>query len=505
MCVQVPMYYPSEFEKQWKIHDNHPRNLQQVHRSQDIIQYFNKEGLPVSWYQDPISGHIYFDVCNECEECQLERIFDLELLDLSSMSKFNGYQIPSIWIPKSYKKPTLPSKKDLHPYYQKCLDISKKEAKQLNVEWKPKSFCKSEPLISSHPPQVQECFMFREEDFPKLETFNKNGSRHTQKIQNVASTVLPSGETVRPNPSEDVLNWQTEKSLQHLSEIGRHLFILVLSLHHHHQSQQLADKEQKKVEDERKRKEKQIVQEQQEPPSSLIFYQKTFLPQSSKPFDIAETLRQYRRNKQVQKDAERAQQLADKEQKKAEDERKRKEKQIERKANEATKVYDNPLSSMLDELHDDSVPYISTYTEHQDSSEDCSSTMNTLSESSDTDSYSTDNSSEQSFDEKEEIIPQIHMADPKVVLPDDNDNEEGETSQDTPQRATFPKSKGVPLFTIDNVTPEKWEAKFQEFHAWMLAQNLTEESHFEILSTFIAHLSGILKDWWGQLLEMHIR
>ena len=29
-----------------------------------------------------------------------------------------------------------------------------------------------------------------------------------------------------------------------------------------------------------------------------------------------------------------------------------------------------------------------------------------------------------------------------------------------------------------------------------LPKNLTEESHFEILSTFIAHLSGILKDWW---------
>ena len=55
--------------------------------------------------------------------------------------------------------------------------------------------------------------MFSEADFPKLETFNKNGSRHTPKIQNIAPTVLPSGETVRPNPTEDVLNWQTENSL----------------------------------------------------------------------------------------------------------------------------------------------------------------------------------------------------------------------------------------------------------------------------------------------------
>ena len=38
-----------------------------------------------------------------------------------------------------------------------------------------------------------------------------------------------------------------------------------------------------------------------------------------------------------------------------------------------------------------------------------------------------------------------------------------------------------------------------EFHAWMLAQNLTEESHFEILSIFTAHLAGILKDWWTSI------
>lgn len=33
----------------------------------------------------------------------------------------------------------------------------------------------------------------------------------------------------------------------------------------------------------------------------------------------------------------------------------------------------------------------------------------------------------------------------------------------------------------------------------MTTQNLHEESHFEILSTFTAHFSGILKDWWTSL------
>ena len=62
----------------------------------------------------------------------------------------------------------------------------------MKTNWKPKSFCTVEPLIQNHTPKVQECFMFREEDFPKLETFNKNGVRHTPKIQNSAPMVLPS-------------------------------------------------------------------------------------------------------------------------------------------------------------------------------------------------------------------------------------------------------------------------------------------------------------------------
>ena len=83
----------------------------------------------------------------------------------------------------------------------------------------------------------------------------------------------------------------------------------------------------------------------------------------------------------------------------------------ERKANETTRVYDNPLSLVLEELHDDSVPYISTYTEfHDDSSKDTSSEDSISSESSDDESVSTDNSSEHSSEE--ETIPQIHMAEP---------------------------------------------------------------------------------------------
>ena len=168
----------------------------------------------------------------------------------------------------------------------------------------------------------------------------------------------------------------------------------------------------------------------------------------------------------------------------------------EKKANDATKIYDNPLSSMIHELHEESVPYISTYTQASDSSEQ-------------EETYSSDGSQtseeENSFDKTsadEEEIPMINMAtEAEVVHPDDTEDE-GETSgASRTQRTNFPKAKGVEIFTMDDIPAEKWEAKFQDFHAWMIAQNLTEESHFEILSVFTANLSGILKDWWSSLGE----
>ncbi|CDP22087.1 unnamed protein product, partial [Coffea canephora] len=169
----------------------------------------------------------------------------------------------------------------------------------------------------------------------------------------------------------------------------------------------------------------------------------------------------------------------------------------ERKANEATRVFDNPLSSSLEEFHDDSVPYISTYTEyHDNSSKTTSSEDNISADTSDSSEDETD-SSEESSDEK--TIPHINMAEPEPEIVEPEEEQEQSPQYDQHQRASFPKSKGVPLFTIDNIPSEMWEARFQEFHAWMLAQNLTEESHFEILSVFTAHLAGILKDWWTSI------
>ena len=306
--------------------------------------------------------------------------------------------------------------------------------------------------------------MFREEDFPKLETFNKNSARHTPKIQNCAPTILPSGETVRPNPIEDVLNWQTENSLvQNSALISIHKDVTEVKGKVDHidttvrtqnsQVSHVINVFERRLEDLKyimptssfsldefilnKEKETKFIQDQLHvlrttgevpkfdlgpatPPPKvspafgatpirnwpITFYfgnvttpsPSAFFPDqqqpASKPFDIGEVLREYRRNKQIQKDAEEARKFAEKEERQAEKERKRKNKQTaqeppsslmynihtnpvfsleqETKANEATKVYDNPLSSMLHELHDESVPYISTYVEESKSSESVS-------------------------------------------------------------------------------------------------------------------------------------
>ena len=135
--------------------------------AQDIIAHFTKESEPVYHFQDPISGHIYFDICTKCDDFWWEHHFDndyslpskgkkktksceerpcepnLEPQDpdidnfMSEKNDFDGYQIPSSWIPKKSQTP----KQKLHPYYQKCLAILKKEVKKEKKVWKPFTKC----------------------------------------------------------------------------------------------------------------------------------------------------------------------------------------------------------------------------------------------------------------------------------------------------------------------------------------------------------------------------
>ena len=51
---------------------------------QDIIQYFDTNRDAVYYFQDPISGHIYFDTCTNREECWLAEQLECDVLDLCS-------------------------------------------------------------------------------------------------------------------------------------------------------------------------------------------------------------------------------------------------------------------------------------------------------------------------------------------------------------------------------------------------------------------------------------
>ena len=123
---------------------------------------------------------------------------------------------------------------------------------------------------------------------------------------------------------------------------------------------------------------------------------------------------------------------------------------------------------MLEDLQQDSVPYITTYTKTSDpvspeseSSEDSSDDTNSDSESSQEQTSESSESFDQSITvhNEEEEIPFINMnTKAEVVEPDDE--AEGETSPLRPQRTDFPQAKGVQLFTIDDIPSEKWEARF---------------------------------------------
>ena len=139
------MKMPTE---QGKILGANEYNSERCHL-QDIIDHFDKEGQHIYYFQDPISGHIYFDICNNCDDCWYNSYEDnyssskrgkknktcenrpckpdLEPRNpdtdsfTSLRSKLDGYQILSQWMTQILPTP----KQTLHPYYKKCLSILK--------------------------------------------------------------------------------------------------------------------------------------------------------------------------------------------------------------------------------------------------------------------------------------------------------------------------------------------------------------------------------------------
>ncbi|CDP21822.1 unnamed protein product [Coffea canephora] len=222
MLAEVPMQLPTQEGKLW---GHYEENCEKGFL-QDIIEHFDKNGEAVYHFQDPTSGHIYFDTCTNCEECYSAEQLELDASDLSfdkkknkpvdpqpfeprpckpdhkpqvpnsdnfqsARSKFDGYQIPSAWV---YQVPK-----------------AKQQTKKIQKEWKPVPQPLPKTLENSTLP-IQS-FMFQETDFPPLESFVKNGSKHTPKIQNAAPIILPTGESATTDISYEILNWQMENSL----------------------------------------------------------------------------------------------------------------------------------------------------------------------------------------------------------------------------------------------------------------------------------------------------
>lgn len=485
MLAELPLKLPTQEEKLW---GHYEANCQKGFL-QDIIDHFNETGEPIYHFQDPISSHIYFDTCTRCEECYWVEQLELDVSEISFTKKsksvdpqpfepqpcksdlkpqnpdadnfqaehsgFDGYQIPSRWVYQVPKK-----EKILHPYYQNCLDILEKEArkqtKKIQKEWKPVPQSHSKLVKTSTQP-IQ-CFMFQEADFPPLESFVKNGSKHTPKIQNAAPIILPTGEAATTDISYEILNWQTENSLvqnsaltsihQNVSTVSQQVSTLGTSVNYLDTSVNSQKEEVSKMISVLERrlaslkydsplnasslanfvlsqeKETAFLQKQiatlkttgeipkydvgpSEPPSQVslgfgaiplrnwptpfyfapvttpnpsVFFPDQPQPISQKPWDIAEVLREYRRKKKAQAKKEKEEQKIEAQQKRQEEERQRKQKQIatetslmytiqsnpifsarqEQQAVEATKVYENPLSSMLEDLHQQSIPCLTT-------------------------------------------------------------------------------------------------------------------------------------------------
>ncbi|CDP18016.1 unnamed protein product [Coffea canephora] len=328
---------------------------------QDIIQYFDTNRDAVYYFQDPISGHIYFDTCTNCEECLLAEQLECDVLDLYSKKNRSKRSKPIDLVPFEPR----PCKPDPEPRQLDADDFTSCRSSfdgyeiptswKQTQEWKPVQTVQTqkfsiptfEPMASAQP---TECFMFQEADFPPLESFVKNDFKHTPKIQTPAPVILPTGETQRTNLADEVLNWQIENSLVQN--------IALTTIHHN------VSEVHKKVNhiDTTVSSGFGTIPLRNWPtpfyfgnittPNPSVFFPDQPQP-ASKPFDIA---------------------AIEAEQRKAEEDKKRKAKVIADQpvaslmytANEATKVYDNPFSSMLEDLQQDSVPYITTYTKTSD-------------------------------------------------------------------------------------------------------------------------------------------
>lgn len=160
----------------------------------------------------------------------------------------------------------------------------------------------------------------------------------------------------------------------------------------------------------------------------------------------------------------------------------------------------NHLSSFLKDCQKNLVPRISAI---QLSEEENNSQIEPSSTEISTDSSS--NSS--SEDESRENFQRIAQTQLKVEVTSDDEpmadaTQQVESSSQVP-KTTKGSSIGRMTFTFDGIPPEKWPARIQEFHSWLDTRKLTEENNYNILLKFVSRFTGMLRDWWIQLIKIH--
>ncbi|KAG8493198.1 hypothetical protein CXB51_010612 [Gossypium anomalum] len=145
----------------------------------------------------------------------------------------------------------------------------------------------------------------------------------------------------------------------------------------------------------------------------------------------------------------------------------------------------NPITTFLEECHENTIPKISAVQIHDTPESETENSSTTSSE----ESISTDSESDN--------VPEIHVT-TKVEEPSDEEMDEPESS--TTRATNQPqKPSGGRNFTIDDLPPEKWPARLQEFHSWLETKNLYEDSNYNILMEFVSNFTGMLRDRWNPI------
>lgn len=169
--------------------------------------------------------------------------------------------------------------------------------------------------------------------------------------------------------------------------------------------------------------------------------------------------------------------------------------------------FSNPISTALQDLHQQSIPQISGIIDSHPLEESFSITASSSVSESFDESLNSMHSGDDTNLADTASLPPIHMA-PTVEpshLQLDVESEFDPADTTEQQVYTIPEPKpmktGTTTFTSDDIPPSKWADRFQDFHAWMTTKHLTEESCYIILVEFVAQFTGTLKHWWLTLGE----